>query len=134
MLPIDATGPRHIEARVLGLLSRPRECCGASMELLFARELFLRRSDGMCARLTRGHLLWQVVIGLRPDSPSTAEARACGFTEENGTLGEVFEVISQSDFVILLISDAAQVCPSRNSALLLKSWASNDVQRVIAAS
>eukprot|EP00884_Botryococcus_braunii_P007184 jgi/Botrbrau1/16467/Bobra.0142s0061.1 len=50
----------------------------------------------------------KVVIGLRPDSPSAAEARACGFTEENGTLGEVFEVITQSDFVILLISDAAQ--------------------------
>jgi ketol-acid reductoisomerase len=50
----------------------------------------------------------KVVIGLRPDSPSCAEARAVGFTEETGTLGEVFDVISKSDMVILLISDAAQ--------------------------
>ena len=32
-----------------------------------------------------------------------------GFTEANGTLGEVFDVISKSDMVVLLISDAAQV-------------------------
>lgn len=50
----------------------------------------------------------QVVIGLREGSPSQAEARAVGFTEEAGTLGEVFDVIKSSDFVILLISDAAQ--------------------------
>jgi len=50
----------------------------------------------------------KVVIGLRPDSPSCDEARAVGFTEENGTLGEVFDVISKSDMVVLLISDAAQ--------------------------
>lgn len=51
----------------------------------------------------------KVVIGLRPESTSNAEAAACGFTEESGTLGETFDVISQSDFVLLLISDAAQV-------------------------
>ncbi|KFM23718.1 Ketol-acid reductoisomerase, chloroplastic [Auxenochlorella protothecoides] len=50
----------------------------------------------------------KVVIGLRKGSPSESEARAVGFTEEAGTLGEVFDVISSSDFVILLISDAAQ--------------------------
>ncbi|GAB4814450.1 hypothetical protein N2152v2_001496 [Parachlorella kessleri] len=50
----------------------------------------------------------KVVIGLRPNSPSCNEARAVGFTEDNGTLGEVFDVISKSDLVILLISDAAQ--------------------------
>lgn len=50
----------------------------------------------------------KVVIGLRPDSPSVAEARAVGFTEADGTLGEVFDVIAKSDMVILLISDAAQ--------------------------
>ena len=37
------------------------------------------------------------------------EARACGFSEADGTLGEVFDVIAKSDFTILLISDAAQV-------------------------
>lgn len=50
----------------------------------------------------------KVTIGLRPDSPSCAEARAVGFTEADGTLGEVFDVIAKSDFIILLISDAAQ--------------------------
>ncbi|KAG2432984.1 hypothetical protein HXX76_008712 [Chlamydomonas incerta] len=50
----------------------------------------------------------KVAIGLRPDSPSWAEAEACGFSKKDGTLGEVFEQISSSDFVILLISDAAQ--------------------------
>jgi ketol-acid reductoisomerase len=50
----------------------------------------------------------KVSIGLRPSSPSCDEARACGFSEEDGTLGEVFDVISRSDFVIMLISDGAQ--------------------------
>ena len=60
----------------------------------------------------------QVVIGLRPDSPSCEEARAVGFTEADGTLGEVFDVISKSDMVILLISDAAQVGPAPAGAHL----------------
>jgi ketol-acid reductoisomerase len=51
----------------------------------------------------------KVAIGLRKGSPSEAEARACGFSEKDGTLGEVFDVVSSSEFVILLISDAAQV-------------------------
>ncbi|KDD76783.1 catalytic domain of acetohydroxy acid isomeroreductase [Helicosporidium sp. ATCC 50920] len=50
----------------------------------------------------------KVVIGLRPNSASCDEARAVGFTEADGTLGETFAVASQSDFVLLLISDAAQ--------------------------
>lgn len=50
----------------------------------------------------------KVAIGLRLDSPSCEEARQVGFTEGEGTLGEVFDVISKSDMVILLISDAAQ--------------------------
>mmetsp|Transcript_34561 Transcript_34561/g.87391 ORF Transcript_34561/g.87391 Transcript_34561/m.87391 type:complete len:555 (-) Transcript_34561:523-2187(-) len=49
-----------------------------------------------------------VAIGLRPDSPSWAEAEAVGFSKQDGTLGEVFDVVSKSDLVILLISDAAQ--------------------------
>lgn len=50
----------------------------------------------------------RVTVGLRPGSPSAAEARAAGFTEDDGTLGEMFDVIAGSDLVILLISDAAQ--------------------------
>ncbi|GJP39045.1 hypothetical protein CLOM_g23438 [Closterium sp. NIES-68] len=49
-----------------------------------------------------------VSIGLRPNSSSAKDARRCGFTEEAGTLGDVTTVISESDLVILLISDAAQ--------------------------
>jgi ketol-acid reductoisomerase len=52
----------------------------------------------------------KVVIGLRPESPSWGEAEACGFSKSDDTLGEVFDVISSSDMVVLLISDAAQVC------------------------
>ena len=49
-----------------------------------------------------------VSIGLREGSSSFAEARECGFTEDAGNLGEMFDVIKESDLVILLISDAAQ--------------------------
>lgn len=51
----------------------------------------------------------KVAIGLRPNSPSWAEAEACNFSKADGTLGEVFDVIAKSDLVILLISDGAQV-------------------------
>ena len=50
----------------------------------------------------------KVCVGLRPSSQSNEEARACGFTEEDGTLGETFDVIAKSDLVMLPISDAAQ--------------------------
>ena len=50
----------------------------------------------------------KVSIGLRKNSSSFQEAKEAGFSEEDGTLGEMFEIISQSDLVILLISDAAQ--------------------------
>ncbi|KAG7342043.1 ketol-acid reductoisomerase [Nitzschia inconspicua] len=50
----------------------------------------------------------KVVIGLREGSRSFDEARECGFSESDGTLGEMFDVIKNSDLVILLISDAAQ--------------------------
>jgi ketol-acid reductoisomerase len=49
-----------------------------------------------------------VVVGLRAGSSSVEAARAAGFSEEDGTLGEMFDVIASSDMVILLISDAAQ--------------------------
>jgi|TARA_B100000683_G_scaffold275102_1_gene324902 ketol-acid reductoisomerase len=50
----------------------------------------------------------KVCVGLRPDSTSNEEARAAGFNEADGTLGETFDVIAKSDLVMLLISDAAQ--------------------------
>ena len=46
----------------------------------------------------------KVCIGLRPSSKSNEEARACNFTEEDGTLGETFDIIAKSDLVMLLIS------------------------------
>lgn len=50
----------------------------------------------------------KVVVGLRAGSSSFEAARAAGFSEADGTLGEMFEVIAGSDMVLLLISDAAQ--------------------------
>ena len=50
----------------------------------------------------------KVKVGLRLGSKSAAMAQSAGFTTGNGTLGEMFEVIAESDMVILLISDAAQ--------------------------
>jgi ketol-acid reductoisomerase len=50
----------------------------------------------------------KVSIGLREGSASFEEAKGCGFSEEDGTLGEMFDIIRESDLVILLISDAAQ--------------------------
>lgn len=50
----------------------------------------------------------KVSIGLRKGSASYKDAQKVGFTEEKGTLGDMFDVIKKSDLVILLISDAAQ--------------------------
>lgn len=50
----------------------------------------------------------RVIVGLRDGSPSFDSARAAGFSEEDGTLGEMFNVIAASDMVILLIADSAQ--------------------------
>ena len=50
----------------------------------------------------------RVKVGLRKGSSSVKEAVEAGFNEEEGTLGEMMEVISESDIVLLLISDAAQ--------------------------
>jgi len=51
----------------------------------------------------------RVKVGLRQGSSSMASAREAGFTEANKTLGEMYEVIGESEMVVLLISDAAQV-------------------------
>src|SRR5580765_5505964 len=48
-----------------------------------------------------------VTVGLRAGSASFEPARAEGFSEADGTLGEMFDVIRSSDLVILLIADAA---------------------------
>ncbi len=50
----------------------------------------------------------KVKVGLRAGSQSEASAEKAGFTKANGTLGEMYEVIAESDLVILLIADAAQ--------------------------
>ncbi|XP_011002539.1 PREDICTED: ketol-acid reductoisomerase, chloroplastic-like [Populus euphratica] len=50
----------------------------------------------------------KVKVGVEKDSCSFAEARAAGFTEESDTLGDIWETISGSDLVLLLISNAAQ--------------------------
>lgn len=49
----------------------------------------------------------RVTVGLRAGSPSVDGARAAGFTEADGTLGEMYDVIGRSDMVLLLIADAA---------------------------
>src|SRR5512134_1048063 len=50
----------------------------------------------------------RVKVGLRAGSSSLRKAEEVGFTAANGTLGEMYEVIRESDMVLLLISDAAQ--------------------------
>ncbi len=50
----------------------------------------------------------KVKIGLREGSTSRDEAEKAGFNQEDGTLGEMMEVVAESDIVLLLISDAAQ--------------------------
>jgi ketol-acid reductoisomerase len=49
----------------------------------------------------------RVTVGLREGSSSMEQARAAGFREEDGTLGEMYEVIAASDMVLLLIADSA---------------------------
>ena len=49
----------------------------------------------------------RVTVGLREGSASFEQAREAGFSEADGTLGEMYEVIGSSDLVILLISDGA---------------------------
>ena len=49
-----------------------------------------------------------VKVGLRKNSASIPLAQAAGFNEENDTLGEMYDVIAESDLVLLLIADGAQ--------------------------
>ena len=48
-----------------------------------------------------------VKVGLREGSSSMKQAEEVGFTKANGTLGEMYQVIHESDMSLLLISDAA---------------------------
>src|SRR6202521_1122675 len=47
----------------------------------------------------------RVAVGLRAGSESLAESRAAGFSEADGTLGEMFSVMSISALCTLFISD-----------------------------
>nr|GLL47023.1 ankyrin repeat-containing protein ITN1-like [Ipomoea trifida] len=58
-------------------------------------------------------------IAALPGSRSFDEVRAAGFTEENETLGDIWETVSGSDLVLLLISDSAQVDTSSTEPQLL---------------
>jgi ketol-acid reductoisomerase len=49
----------------------------------------------------------KVKVGLRANSSSIPQAEKAGFTFANGTLGEMYEVIAESDMVLLLIADGA---------------------------
>ena len=49
----------------------------------------------------------RVKVGLREGSASMKQAEAVGFTKADGTLGEMYSVINESDMSLLLISDAA---------------------------
>jgi ketol-acid reductoisomerase len=49
----------------------------------------------------------RVKVGLREGSASMKHAAALGFTRENETLGEMYDVIRESEMSLLLISDAA---------------------------
>src|SRR5215475_303159 len=50
----------------------------------------------------------RVKVGLRAGSESIPNVEKAGFTEANGTRGEMYDVIAGSDLTLLLISDAAQ--------------------------
>jgi ketol-acid reductoisomerase len=62
----------------------------------------------------------KVKVGLRAGSSSMPHAREAGFTEADGTLGEEYAVIRESDLVLLLISDAAQAENYRDIFAALK--------------
>lgn len=64
-----------------------------------------------------------VAVGLREGSNSWKQAQAAGFTEADGTLGEMFSVIKRSELVLLLISDAAQASVYKDVFAALKPGA-----------
>jgi ketol-acid reductoisomerase len=64
-----------------------------------------------------------VAVGLRPGSSSLDDARAHGFTEADGTLGDWLAVTAESDLVILLIADAALAAHHEELFAVLKPGA-----------
>ncbi|WP_020577592.1 hypothetical protein [Actinopolymorpha alba] len=50
----------------------------------------------------------RVKVGLRPGSPSRADAETAGFRVSDGTLGDWLDVAAESDLVLCLVADAAQ--------------------------
>ncbi len=62
----------------------------------------------------------QVVVGLREDSPSRAQAEAAGFLTAQGGLGNIEDVTRSSDLLLLLISDAAQARLYRSFFSMMK--------------
>ncbi|WOX07664.1 ketol-acid reductoisomerase [Streptomyces sp. N50] len=65
----------------------------------------------------------RVSVGLRPGSASAADARAHGFTEADGSLGDWLAVAADSDLVILLIADAALAAHHEEIFAVLKPGA-----------
>ena len=62
----------------------------------------------------------KVVVGLRENSASIPSAEAAGFKKDDGTLGEMYQVIRDSDLVLLLIADGAQAKVYRDVFKALK--------------
>jgi ketol-acid reductoisomerase len=65
------------------------------------------RAQAMNLRESLAGTAISVAVGLREASASRPAARDAGFSEADGTLGETFDVIRDSDLVIALIADAA---------------------------
>jgi ketol-acid reductoisomerase len=51
----------------------------------------------------------KVCVGLRPDSTSIPKAKAAGFSDEDGTLGDPYALAGKSDLIILLVADGGLV-------------------------
>ncbi|GAA1136353.1 hypothetical protein GCM10009630_39190 [Kribbella jejuensis] len=64
-----------------------------------------------------------VAVGLRPGSRSLDDARANGFNEDDGTLGDWLEIAASADLVILLIADAALAAHHEEIFAVLKPGA-----------
>ncbi|THG17667.1 hypothetical protein TEA_014776 [Camellia sinensis var. sinensis] len=64
--------------------------------------------DEVVSKFKELHDQNELQIGLKKGSRSFAEAHTAGFREESGNLSDIWETITGSDLVLLLISDAAQ--------------------------
>lgn len=65
----------------------------------------------------------RVVVGLRADSPSFAEAAKADFTKDNGSAGEMYSVIRDADVVIALMADAGLAGEYQNIQAAMKRGA-----------